>query len=70
MKVKHCNANDRSLTIIVNIVAMGSSNDRRRNIVTSSLIGWTHTQNDSCNAMPHNSAKYTSIAHDVNWNEV
>ena len=26
---------------------MGSANERRRYIVTSSLIGWTHTQNDT-----------------------
>ena len=25
---------------------MGSANKRRRYIVTSSLIGWAHTQND------------------------
>ena len=28
------------------ILAMGSANERRRYIVTSSLIGWAHTQND------------------------
>ena len=26
--------------------AMGPANERRRYIVTSSLIGWVHTQND------------------------
>ena len=29
---------------------MGSANERRRYIVTSSLIGWTHTQNDACHS--------------------
>ena len=28
------------------ILCMGSANERRRYIVTSSLIGWTHIQND------------------------
>ena len=28
------------------ILCMGSVNERRRSIVTSSLIGWTHDQND------------------------
>ena len=27
-------------------IGMGSANERRRYIVTSSLIGWVHTQND------------------------
>ena len=30
------------------ILGMGSANERRRYIVTSSLIGWAHTQNDPC----------------------
>ena len=30
------------------ILGMGSANERRRYIVTSSLIGWAHTQNDNC----------------------
>ena len=30
------------------ILGMGSANERRRHIVTSSLIGWVHTQNDPC----------------------
>ena len=25
---------------------MGSANERRRYVVTASLIGWAHTQND------------------------
>ena len=29
-------------------LGMGSANERRRYIVTSSLIGWAHTQNDPC----------------------
>ena len=29
-----------------NILCMGSANERRRYSVTSSLIGWAHTQND------------------------
>ena len=28
------------------ILGMGSANERRRYIVTSSLIGWAHAQND------------------------
>ena len=28
------------------ILGMGSVNERRRHSVTSSLIGWAHTQND------------------------
>ena len=28
------------------ILGMGSSNERRCDIVTLSLIGWAHTQND------------------------
>ena len=28
------------------ILCMGSDNERRRDIVTSSLIGWDHIQND------------------------
>ena len=28
------------------ILGMGSANERRRYKVTSSLIGWTHTQNE------------------------
>ena len=30
------------------IVGMGSANERRRYNVALSLIGWAHTQNDSC----------------------
>ena len=30
------------------ILGMGSANERRRYIVTSSLIGWAHTQNGTC----------------------
>ena len=30
------------------ILGMGSANERRRYIVTSSLIGWAHTYNDPC----------------------
>ena len=30
------------------VVDMGSVSETRRYIVTSSLIGWAHTQNDSC----------------------
>ena len=30
------------------ILCMGSANERLRYIVTSSLIGWAHTKNDSC----------------------
>ena len=30
------------------ILNMCSANDSRRCIVTSSLIGWAHTQNDPC----------------------
>ena len=30
------------------ILGMGSGNERRRYIVTSSLIGWAHTQTDPC----------------------
>ena len=34
--------------ISVIIRLMGSANERRRYIVTSSLIGWAHTQKDLC----------------------
>ena len=34
------------------ILCMCPANERRRYIVTSSLIGWAHTQNDPCNG-PH-----------------
>ena len=30
------------------ILGMGLANERRRYNVTSSLIGWPHTQNDPC----------------------
>ena len=30
------------------ILDMGSINERLRYIVTASLFGWTHTQNDPC----------------------
>ena len=33
------------------ILGMGSSNERRRYIVKSSLIGWGHTQDDPCFTM-------------------
>ena len=32
----------------MNILGMGSANERRRYIVTLSLTGWSHTQNDIC----------------------
>ena len=34
------------------ILGMGSANERRRYIVTASLIGWAHTQNDRWAAFP------------------
>ena len=42
---RHCNA------MMLNqgsFLYMHSANERRRYIVTSSLIGWAHTQNDPC----------------------
>ena len=33
-----------------NIMCMPPANERRRYIVTSSLIGWAQTQNDPCYA--------------------
>ena len=30
------------------ILCLHPANERRRYIVTSSLIGWVHTQNDPC----------------------
>ena len=30
------------------ILGMGSTNERRRYTVTPLLIGWAHTQNDTC----------------------
>ena len=33
------------------ILDMGSANDRRRYIVTSSFTDWSHTQNDICNCV-------------------
>ena len=41
-----CNAPNGEYTGI--ILGMDSANERRRYIVTSSLIGWVHTQNDPC----------------------
>ena len=38
---------------------MRTANERRRYIVTSSLIGWTHTQNDACIRMH----RYTYMQH-------
>ena len=35
------------------ILCMLSANERRRYIVTSSLIGWTHTQNDLWEGIAH-----------------
>ena len=34
------------------ILDMGSANERRRYIIMSSLIGWAHSQNDPCKALP------------------
>ena len=38
------------------ILGMGSANERRRYTVTSSLIGWAHTENDPwvSSANPYN----------------
>ena len=41
------------------ILGMGSANERRRYIVTASLIGWTHTQNDLENSLIPNHNKPT-----------
>ena len=37
-------------TLVISAVSlcMGSANEKRRYIVTSSLIGWAHTQNNPC----------------------
>ena len=42
-----------SLYLVKTVIILGvsSANERRRYIVTSSLIGWTHTQNDPINTM-------------------
>ena len=42
------------------ILYMGPANERWRYMVTSSLIGWVHIQNDPCNA-----ARLSSIIHTV-----
>ena len=39
-----------ALTIAGIILYMRPANERRRYIVTPSLIGWAHTQNDPCNS--------------------
>ena len=44
-------AEDKPLSEPGVILGMGSANERRRYIVTSSLIGWAHTQNDPCQPM-------------------
>ena len=38
----------RGNTVLGIILCMRPANERRRYIVTSSLIGWVHTQNDPC----------------------
>ena len=41
---------------------MGSGNEKRRYIVTSFLIGWSHTENDPCyvvDAVVNDSAEYS-----------
>ena len=44
------------------ILGMGSANERRCYIVTSSLIGWDHTKNDHCNTDSiHDKSEITSI---------
>ena len=39
------------------ILGMGSANERRRDIVTASLIGRAHTQNDACPFLVSKTAK-------------
>ena len=60
---------------MANLSSQGSANERRRYIVTSSLIGWAHTQNDHsvygfsqwettshCNVVSHWLSPYTELS--------
>ena len=49
----------QSLTALV--LFMRPASERRRYIVTSSLIGWVHTQNDPCEALRASEAKVSLI---------
>ena len=46
---KHAHREHRTCKYVSGIILdMGSANEKRRYIVTSSLIGWAHTENDPC----------------------
>ena len=44
-----------------NILGMGTANQRRRNIVTPSLIGWAHAQDDLCVWVHYTKMKTSTI---------
>ena len=51
---------------------MGPANDKSHYNVTSSLIGWAHTQNDSCDTVPmaHDTDKHLmpyTMKPTMNW---
>ena len=52
------------------IMCMGSANERRRYIVTSSLIGWANTQSYPCSSDPSNVGAVYIRCHAINSHSV